>query len=65
VLRRTFAEFTPAERRKLGEKAKGMSAGIQMIEVKNDNFDFDRAAKVIPTIEMLLGKTKQHSLPEK
>lgn len=60
VLRRTFAEFTQAERRKLGEKAKGMSNVGQMIEVKNDNFDYDRAAKVIPTIEMLLGKNTNH-----
>jgi hypothetical protein len=58
VLRRTFAEFTPAERRKLGEKAKGASDGIAPIAARQGNFDFNRAEEVIPVIKMLLGMNK-------
>lgn len=58
VLRRTFAEFTQAERRKIGEKAKGTLAGSKRIAVDNENFNFERASKVIPVMEMLLGIKK-------
>jgi hypothetical protein len=56
ILRRTFAEFSQAERRKLGEKAKGMVHGTASVSMDNENFDYERAAKIIPVVEMLLGK---------
>lgn len=55
VLRRTFAEFTPAERRKLGEKAKGTASGAPLVKMTDADMDEDRAVKVIPVIQMLLG----------
>jgi hypothetical protein len=55
VLRRTFAEFTPAERRKIGEKAKGMAGGKHKVITADEDFDFERAGKILPVVEMLLG----------
>ncbi|NJO68888.1 MAG: hypothetical protein HC830_06010 [Bacteroidetes bacterium] len=57
VLRRTFAEFTPAERRKLGEKAKGTSSGFTTLKISEENMDEERAVKVIPVLLKLLGIT--------
>ncbi len=54
VMRRTFAQFTPAERRKLGEKAKGGgSSSTQKLSLSD--FDFERAAKGLPVIAQLIG----------
>jgi hypothetical protein len=55
VLRRTFAEFTQAERRKIGEKAKGMAEGTHTKVAPDESIDYERAAKVIPVVGMLLG----------
>jgi hypothetical protein len=55
VLRRTFAEFTPAERRKLGEKAKGTASGAPLVKMTDADMDEERAVKVISVIQMLLG----------
>lgn len=55
VLRRTFAEFTSAERRKLGEKARGMASGSAVLKVARENIDEERAMKIIPVIQTLLG----------
>jgi hypothetical protein len=57
VLRRTFAEFTPAERRKLGEKAKGTTSGSTTLKISEENIDEERAVKVVPVILKLLGIT--------
>lgn len=54
VLRRTFAEFTPAERRKLGEKAKGTISGTPVVIMEED-IDEERGMKMVPVIQMLLG----------
>jgi hypothetical protein len=55
VLRRTFAEFTPAERRKLGEKAKGTASGVISSGIQNENIEEERALRIIPVIQRLLG----------
>lgn len=55
VLRRTFAEFTPAERRKLGEKAKGTVTGTTSPGTQSEDIDEERALRVIPVIQRLLG----------
>ncbi len=56
LLRRTFANFTSPERRKLGEKVKngtsGVGAGAKNIE---DGFDAERAKKGLPVVWELLG----------
>ena len=56
LMRRTFAHFTPAERRKMGEKAKGMTGAAHSTGTSDDeNFDHDRAKKALTVIEQLLG----------
>lgn len=55
LLRRTFAHFTHAERRKLGEKAKnGGDAAAPSPETHYD-IDHDRAAQGLPVVMNLLG----------
>jgi len=62
VLRRAMSDFTPAERRQMGEKVKslggsdratpqGKSAGGS----EDPNFNADRAAKVMPILAHILG----------
>lgn len=53
LLRRTFSNFSQAERRKLGEKAKG--GGIIMTRKTEAGFDEERAKKGIPVILELFG----------
>jgi hypothetical protein len=55
VLRRTFAEFTQAERRKIGEKAKGMTGGVHKVVNNQENFNFERAEKIVGVVGRLLG----------
>lgn len=54
ILRRTFSSFEPPERRKIGEKLKGERVST---ESKNIEFEIDkeRADKILPLIEKLLG----------
>lgn len=56
LLRRTFAHFTHAERRKLGEKVKqdGGEASPLPLET-NFEFDANRAAQSLPVVMQLLG----------
>jgi hypothetical protein len=57
LLRRTFSTFSPVERRKMGEKAKGLPAG-QSTGFTNKHtagFDASRAEKALPVVKMLLG----------
>lgn len=55
ILKRTFSEFTPAERRKLGEKAKASGRnGIQETPSISTHNEAE-AARVIPLIYQLLG----------
>ncbi|MBC7904631.1 MAG: hypothetical protein H7Y27_14500, partial [Gemmatimonadaceae bacterium] len=53
LLRRTFANFSPAERRKLGEKAK--AGGVTVIAETEYGFDEQRAANSIPVMMKLFG----------
>lgn len=54
LLRRTFAEFSKPERRKLGEKVKTGGTGIITKQVQT-GIDEERAAKGIPIVLKLLG----------
>lgn len=57
LLRRTFANFTNPERRKLGEKARsGGGSGHQHTNIST-NFDPERAKQGLPVIMQLLGLT--------
>lgn len=60
VLRRTFSEFTTAERRKLGEKAKNTGSAVAQRSMGTSGEDDihlnkEEANKVIPVIRQLLG----------
>jgi hypothetical protein len=55
LLRRSFADFSPAERRKMGEKAAGGAGGPKAIAAGNMPFNKERAAAGIPVILRLLG----------
>lgn len=56
ILKRTFSEFSPAERRKLGEKAKaGGTGGIQTATASATSHNEEEAVRVIPLIHRLLG----------
>jgi len=55
LLRRTFANFTSPERRKLGEKAKqDTTAGPVTLQIET-GFDAERAKKGLPVVMQLLG----------
>jgi hypothetical protein len=54
LLRRTFATFSPAERRKMGEKARGGSGAITPAR-PTDDIDSARAMQGIPVVLKLLG----------
>ncbi|PUZ27068.1 hypothetical protein GA0116948_104153 [Chitinophaga costaii] len=56
LLRRTFSHFTPAERRKLGEKAKQTNRQAPpTTNQENDAFDPARAWRGVPVVLQLLG----------
>lgn len=56
VIRRTFSNFSPAERRKLGEKAKNYEVnGTQVRRIDDTSCNDDEAARVIPLLGLLLG----------
>jgi hypothetical protein len=55
VLRRTFSEFTSAERRKLGEKAKGNGGIVTQKQFTEQDFNEQHALKILPVIRKLLG----------
>ncbi|MEO5893552.1 MAG: DUF5682 family protein [Ferruginibacter sp.] len=55
LLRRTFANFSPPERRKLGEKVKQEGAGSKSIKKIGENLDQERAKKGIPVVMQLMG----------
>jgi hypothetical protein len=58
LLRRTFSNFTPPERKKLGEKVRtgGASTGIRVLQ--ESNIDAARGKKGIPIVLQLLGLNK-------
>lgn len=53
LMRRTFSNFSQAERRKLGEKAK--AGGITIVKKTETGFDEERAMKGIPVMLQLFG----------
>jgi hypothetical protein len=55
LMRRTFSNFTQAERKKLGEKAKHGGKNALLQPQLASNFNKDRAIKSIPVIMDLLG----------
>lgn len=56
LLRRTFSSFSKAERRKLGEKAKGgVSGNASIHQQQMDNIDTSRALKGVPVVLQMLG----------
>ena len=57
ILRRTFSEFTPVERRKLGEKARMSSGTTGTRDVNGGEMPHNEedAAKVLPVVCRLLG----------
>ncbi len=55
LLRRTFANFTSPERRKLGEKVKQGGDSTVVIKHTEEGFDVERAKKGLPVVWELLG----------
>ncbi|MGV3588805.1 MAG: DUF5682 family protein [Adhaeribacter sp.] len=56
LLRRNFASFTPAERRKIGEKAKSNGSLTKTAtQINTADFNYERAEKALPIIAQLLG----------
>ena len=55
LLRRTFANFTPPERRKLGERVKTGNKDLGISVVKETQLDVERAKKGIPIVLQLFG----------
>lgn len=56
LMRRTFSQFSHAERRKIGEKAKKGDASLPAAElVSDEHIDRERAMKAIPVVAALLG----------
>ena len=55
LLRRTFAQFSPPERRKLGEKAKSGAGTNNFFKTPYEVFDHERAAKGIAVVLQLFG----------
>lgn len=56
LLRRTFATFTPPERRAMGERVRtGAPKGAQVAATMAEDFDAERAQRVLPLVTKLLG----------
>jgi hypothetical protein len=56
VLRRTFATFTPAERRQIGERVRH---GERIAMVADGELDHERAALVLPLLAQILGVERE------
>ncbi|RKR83061.1 hypothetical protein BDD43_3261 [Mucilaginibacter gracilis] len=61
LMRRTFANFSDPERRKLGEKVRTGGSGAQQHTTAITNFDTERAKQGLPVIMELLGLTTKKS----
>lgn len=55
LLRRTFASFTPAERRQMGGRAASPGAGASTAAASPDDLDEARADRILPLLARLLG----------
>jgi hypothetical protein len=56
LLRRTFATFEAPERRSIGERVRRLDAGGGARREPEEELDHDRAAAVLPTLRLLLGR---------
>jgi hypothetical protein len=55
ILRRNFSTFSPAERRKLGEKAKGGNRKINQTMQEESAFDIENAIESLGVVKKILG----------
>lgn len=55
LMRRTFSQFTVAERRKLGEKAKNGGSMVSISQVLSTGLDSERAKKGLLVVMQLMG----------
>ena len=62
LMRRTFSQFSHAERRKIGEKAKkgGAATNIHQSAMIDDDVDEARAIKALPVVARLLGISRKN-----
>ncbi len=58
LLRRTFATFTPAERRQMGERVKAGGSRSTLAKNGSPDFDLERADAVLPVLAQLLGVSR-------
>jgi hypothetical protein len=62
LLRRTFANYTNTERRKLGEKVRAGDEGVSVSAgVEEQSFDFERARLGIPVVLRLFGLSNKQT----
>jgi hypothetical protein len=57
LLRRTFANYTPSEKNKLGLKAKNGTTNTNIISIKQQDFDSEKAQLGVPIVMQMLGYT--------
>ena len=55
LLRRTFAEFSKPERRRLGEKVRSGAGGVNVVQKTSTDIDHERAKQGIDVVLRLLG----------
>lgn len=62
LMRRTFSQFSRAERRKIGEKAKkgGADTTMHALAASDDDVDEARAMKALPIVAQLLGISRKN-----
>jgi hypothetical protein len=64
LLRRTFSQFSHAERRKIGEKANRPGSGHLMANVASaDQVDHERGIASLPVVMQLLGLKNKPGAP--
>lgn len=54
LLRRTFSEFQPPERRAMGDKIRHLHRGARTVQAAEEPLDEERAARVIPILAQIL-----------
>jgi hypothetical protein len=53
LLRRTFSQFPPAERRQIGERLKPAMAAAGGTAAANFDFDLEAARAVLPVLKLI------------
>jgi hypothetical protein len=56
LLRRTFGAFAGPERRAIGEGVRRLGSGSSTVDAQVEALDHERAAMVLPTLHLLLGR---------